>query len=242
MLLNSDKINSDSKFKGFTFLGADVENNGNTYNVDINGIATNTNKQKAYTTLNYCVDGNYLIEKTDNKMASNAKFINELAKIIQNEQFSSYSILNVDSVKNLNTTIAKVTPCNLGDDYKCENNFLYAVNNLTFNEQEQLAYFSTKELIRFSNLEVNYWAFTENGPIYTINGDRQSFFVNQDICIELSPEEIANAKNNSSIVFSKLAEYVDNKQNDKYVVNQTAVSKNQEQGIVMNEEVSLSNA
>ena len=154
--------------------------------------------------------------------------------------FSKYNELGYEA--NENTTVAKVTPSNLDDEYKCENNFLYAVNNLTFNEQEQLACFSTKELIRFSNIEVNYWAFTENGPIFTIDGDRQSFFVNQNICIELSPEEIANAKNNSAIVFNKLAEYVDNNQKDKYVVEQTSVSKNQELGVVMNEEVSLSNS
>ena len=232
--------NQNSNIKYFSFLGANINSNGQTFDIDINGIATDSSKVKAYTTLNYTVNNfNYKLDEKSDKYKNNAQLINMLADVVKNEILADYSMLKVDDVKTLNTTTAKVTNSNLDEKYKCQGNFLYAVNNLNFNEQEQFASFSTKELIKYAKSEVNYWAFTENGPIYTIDADRKTFYVDQNIYVELTPEEISQAKNNSAIVFNKFAEYVNSNQTEKYVVEQTEMSENQELGIVMNEEISL---
>lgn len=244
-VLNSDLIqnNENYKFRNFTFLGADINGNGQNFEIDINGIATNTIKNKSYTTLNYVVpvfDFKYdtKLEKSDN----NVNLINTLAEIVKNEQLVSYSNLNIKNISKMNISMAKITDSHLDNDYKCQGNFLYAVNNLSFNEQEQFASFTTKEFIKFTKMNVDYWAFTENGPIYTIDADRKSYFVDQNVYVSLTPEEIAQAKTDSSIVFSKFTEYVNNNENEKYVIEQTEMSENQELGVVMNEEVSLSNS
>ena len=246
-LLSSDKIDSETKYTSFTFLGADVENvesekTSNLCSVDINGVAISKDKKRAYTTFNYVVDSAYfpVLSGTD-KYKDNASLVNSLSNIIKNENLASYSILNVGSVKDLNTNLAKVTSVGLSDEYKCGGNFLYAVNNLNFNENEHYASFSTKELIKFAKTKVNYWAFTENGPIFTIDADRKDYFVNQNVYVELTPDEIALAKTDSSIVFNKFAQYVSGENSQNYAIEQTGVSEAQEQGIVMNEEVSLSN-
>ena len=241
--INNNELCGETKFAGFTFLGADIENSdAGKYKVDINGVVVGKNKEKAYTTLNYSVNSSYFPAQTsEDKYTSNANLINMLSDIIKNEDLVSYSIISVGNVKNLNTNLAKVTSVDLSDDYKCAGNFLYSVNNLTFNENEHYASFSTKEFIKYSKTKVNYWAFTENGPIYTIDADNKDYFIKQNVYVELSPEELALAKTDSTIVFDKFAEYVDGAKSQNYVVEQTEISEAQEQGIVMNEEVSLSN-
>ncbi len=77
------------------------------------------------------------------------------------------------------------------------------------------------------------------GLVTTTKHDYQTFDVSNNIYVKLSPEEMQKAKTDSSFVFEKFMEYVNSKQKDNYVVQQTDVKDIQEYSANMLNRVSL---
>lgn len=246
-VLNQEEIQNElnSPFSNFTFLGANVEeSNSKKYNVNINGIATyqNTN-QKAYTAFNYIVNKNYFDEKSTK---SNADIINTLAEIVKNEDYETYSIANVNNLQALNHAMGKATESPI-DDFQFNRNFLYGVSDVNFSEEDGVVSFSTKEYVNFSRTRTvveyayvwhgdNDWSFE---PRWTVVTDYEPFFMDHNVYLKLTPEEMKQAKTDSSIIFDKFTEYVNGNQKDKYVIQQTSVAKEKDMGANMHSDISL---
>lgn len=253
-----DVLNGDENFlqdfggeiSKFTFLCADTEktNNNNEYVIDINGIVTEKDsKQKAYTTLNYQVDGKYFDQM---KKADNANIINALTEIVKNEDYKSIVVNKVNNVKNLNSSVGKSTDSPL-KNYSYSSNFLYGIGKLEFDEKNNTVSFTTKENVKFSNTTVStHWGVVgfgsdgglEYGMVTSTDTDYKSFFVDQKIYVALEKEDFEKAKNDESIVFEKFSEYVSKKEKDKYVVQVQNVVNEKDFSAVMKDDVKLEKA
>ena len=247
-VLNSEEIQAveNAPFENFTFLCADVSKDCPTqYTIDINGVANYANSdKKAYTTFNYIVSDSYF--SNEENIKNEAAIINTLADIVKNENYNSYSISTVKDLTALNNAMKNVTESPL-DGYNPHSNFLYGVSNVQLSESDNVASFSTKELIKFSRTrtEVTYGitGYVDGKPKYgTIvraKTDYESFFLDQNVYVQLTPEEMEMAKKDESIVFEKFAEYVKNDQKDKFVIQETNVAKDKEFDANMKDQVSL---
>lgn len=248
MVLNEDQSIQErynEQFSNFTFLCADVEKgNQNEYSIDINGLATVAeSNQKAYTTLNYLVDGHYFDEMDK---ATHENIINTLATIVQNENFKSVSIAKVNDIGKLNDSVSNCIESPL-DGYNVSRNFLYGVGNLNFEDESNVVSFDTKEAVRFykTTVQTSYGivGYGDNGPKYglvtTTKTDYQNFFMGHTVYLQLTPEEYQAAKENNSIIFDKFNEFVESKATDKYVIQETNVQTDKEYSANMMDEVNL---
>ena len=232
-VLNSSEIQEEENdlFSQYTFLCADVEKADNSmYSIDINGIATRADsEQKSYTTFNYIVSDSYFQNEDDLK--NSASIINKFAEIVENENYTSYSIANVKNLDALNNTMREVTDAPIDGYHTTGENFLYGVSSVELSESDNVASFSTKELTKFSRTrtEVTYGikgyvdGKAQYGPIVRTVTDYESFFMEHNVYIKLTPEEMEQAKHDESIVFEKFVEYVNSKQKDKYVIQETNI-------------------
>ncbi len=250
-VLNSEAIQQaeNELFSKYTFLCADVnKTDGSMYSVDINGIATRAeSEKKAYTTFNYLVSDSYF--QNEDELKSSADIINKFAEIIEKENYSSYSISNVKNLDSLNSTMREVTDCPIDGGYHPSGeNFLYGVSGVELSEADNVASFSTKELTKFSRTrtEVTYGikgyfdGKPQYGTIIRSVTDYESFFMEHNIYVKLTPEEMEQAKQDESIVFEKFAEYVKSGQKDKFVVQETNIMDSKQYDANMKDHVDLS--
>ena len=247
-VLNSEEIQAveNAPFENFTFLCADVTKDCPTqYTIDINGVANYANSdKKAYTTFNYIVNDSYC--SNEESFKNEAAIINTLSDIVKNENYNSYSISTVKDLTALNNAMKTVTESPL-DGYKSNTNFLYGVSNVQLSESDNVASFSTKELTKFSRTrtEVTYGitGYVDGKPKYGLvtrtKTDYESFFLDQNVYVQLTPEEMEMAKKDESIVFDKFVEYVKNDQKDKFVIQETNIAKDKELDANMKDYISL---
>ena len=247
-VLNSEEIQAveNAPFENFTFLCADVTKDCPTqYTIDINGVANYANSdKKAYTTFNYIVNDSYF--SNEESFKNEAAIINTLSDIVKNENYNSYSISTVKDLTALNNAMKTVTESPL-DGYKSNTNFLYGVSNVQLSESDNVASFSTKELTKFSRTrtEVTYGitGYVDGKPKYGLvtrtKTDYESFFLDQNVYVQLTPEEMEMAKKDESIVFDKFVEYVKNDQKDKFVIQETNIAKDKELDANMKDYISL---
>ena len=234
---------------GFEFLEVDVDKKQEQYKVDINGLLTlnAANKEKAenaYTTLSYLVEGHYF-ENVDPE--SQVEVINALSSIVENEEFKAVAIQKVGNPKDISDAIKSITESPL-KDYNVNSNFLYAVGNLEFDEANNVATFSTKNASRFSTtvietttgiISVNPDGSTEIGPIVTSDTKYETYFMDYDISIKLTPEEMKAAQEDNKVVFDKFVEYVKTKDFSRYMVKKTRSQDEKEFTADLMNEVSL---
>ena len=247
-VLNSSDIQEveNGLFSGYTFLCADVEHAENSqYSIDINGIAKHSDSgENSYTTITYLVSDSYFSTKESTK--SDAAIINTLSEIVQNENYQSYTIANVKNLDNLNNSMGKATESPL-DGFRFNQNFLYSVGDVSLNTAENVASFSTKELIKFSRTRtettMGIIGYSNGqpkwGPVIRTVVDYESFYIDNMVYIKLTPEEMAQAQVDESIVFQKFAEYVKNDQKDKFVVQQLNIADQKQYDANMKDRVSF---
>ena len=247
-VLNSDAIQAEEKalFSKFTFLCADVEHADNAqYSIDINGISTYADsKENAYTTFNYLVNSSYFENEENTK--SEAAIINTLASIVENENYNSYSISNVRNLDSLNKAMGEATESPL-NGFRTNNNFLYGVTNVQLSPEEGVASFSTKELTKFSRTRtettigiIGYFdGKPKMGPVTRTVTDYESFFIDNNVYVKLTPEEMERAKTDESIVFEKFAEYVKEDKTDKYIIQQTNITDQKQYDANMKDHISF---
>ncbi len=243
--MNAEEQNlAPDTFAEFQFLCADVENSSGNYNVDINGISTLSNSNKAYTTVNYVVDGKYFNNINE---SSKEEVLNALATVVENENFQSISVQKVNDVKALNSSVGKAIDCPL-KEFKLNSNFLYSANNVTVSEDENIASFATKEGTTYSKTTSQLtWGIVgtvkgkiKYGWVVTSKTDYETFYSAYNIYLKLTPEEVEMAKNDNSYVFDRFVSMVKNSEKDKYVVQQTSIQKGKDYGASMFGSKSLS--
>lgn len=247
-VLNSEDIQEveNALFSNYTFLCADVERaEGAQFSVGINGVAKYQNSdQKAYTTFNYLVNESYFANEENTK--NDANIINTLAEIVKNENYQSYSIANVKNLDALNQAMGKATESPL-DGFRTSQNFLYGVSDVQLSEADGVASFATKELIKFSRTRtettmgiVGYFDGQPKwGPVTRTVTDYESFFIDNNVYIKLTPEEMERAKTDEAFVFQKFAEVVKSGEKDKFVIQQTNVADQKEFNANMKDNVSF---
>ena len=231
-------------FAEFKFLCADVEDMKGHYNVDINGISTLSNSDKAFTTVNYVVDGKYF---NDIESSSKEADLNALATVVENEDFQSISVQKVNDVTALNSSIGKAIDCPI-KDFSLYSNFLYSANNVEISEDENVASFETKEGTKYSKTYTQLtWGVVgtfegeiKYGWVVTTKTDYETFYTGYNIYLKLTPEEIEMAKNDPSYVFDRFVSMVKNGEKDKYVVQQTSIQKGKDYGASMMDSKTLS--
>lgn len=249
-VLNSEDIQAieNELFSSYTFLGADINKADEAqYSIDINGIAkSSSTDDKSYTTFNYLVSDSYFAEKDATK--NEAAIINTLTEIIKNENYQEYSIANVKSLDALNNAMGKATESPL-DYFRYFNNFLYGVSDVSLSEADCVASFSTKELTKFSRTKtettIGIIGYVDGkaqyGPVVRSVTEYESFYIDNIVYIKLTPEEMARAQTDEAFVFEKFVEYVESKQTDKYVIQQTNIADQKQFDANMHDYVSFKN-
>lgn len=232
----------------FTFLSADTTKDNNKYNVDINGIATTKEtNEKAYTTLNYLVDGKYF-DSMD--QATHENIINTLASVVQNEKFNSISVNKVKDVKALNDAMGVVSESPV-EDYHFNRNFLYGIGNVEYNENENVVSFTAKDTTEFKRTTSDLnWGITgigsDGGPefgwVVSTKTEYKTFFIDQKVYVKLSKEDFENAKTDERVIFQKFTDYVNNKEKGNYVVKTESVLNSKDFSANMMNSVSLQKA
>lgn len=246
-VLNNNAVEQNlapDTFAEFKFLCADVEDTNGKYNVDINGISTLSNADKAFTTVNYVVGGEYF---NNIKSSSKEEVLNALATVVENEDYQTISVQKVNDISALNSTVGKAIDCPL-KEFKYDSNFLYSANNVEVNQEEGVASFETKEGTKYSHTDTQLtWGIVgtfdgeiKYGWVVTTKTDYETFYSSYNIYLKLSPEEMEQAKNDSSFVFDRFVSMVKNGEKDKYVVQQTSIQKDKDYSASMMGSKSLS--
>lgn len=237
------------EISNFTFLSADTtKENNNQYTVDINGIATTkATDEKAYTTLNYLIDGKYFDSMGK---ATHENIINTLASVVENEKFNSISVNKVKDVKALNEAMGLVSESPV-EDYRINENFLYGIGNVEFNDKENVVSFTAKETTKFKKTTTDVsWGITgigsDGGPefgwVVSTKTDFKTFFIDQKVYVKLSKEDCEKAKTDESVIFEKFVGYVKNNQKDNYVIKTESVLNSKDFSANMMNNVSLQKA
>lgn len=247
-VLNADEetiARLGGEIENFTFLSADTTKQEDKYNIDINGVATaKESNQKAYTTLNYLVDGKYFDEM---EKANHENVINALASIVENENFNSISVNKVGNVKALSDAMGKVSESPV-EDYDMSKNFLYGIGNVEYNDAENVVSFTAKDTTKFSRTssDLNWGVVRTNsdgslewGWVVSTKTEYKTFFMDQKVYVKLSKEDYEKSKTDESVIFQKFTEYVNNKQKDNYVIQTQNVMNEKDFSANMMDNVNL---
>lgn len=232
------KINGE--IEKFTFLSADTtKENENAYVIDINGIATEKDSQKkAYTTLNYSVDGTYF---KDMEYASDSSVINALAKIVENEDYNSISVNKVNDIEQLNKAMSTALK-SPDDDFEVFKNFLYGIGNVEYNDAKREVSFTAKDTTRFSKSSVKPYIGKDNNTVYRKKREYKTYFTDQRVCVKLNREDYEKSKTDESIVFDKFIEFVNDKKKDNFSVELESSIKDKDFSANMMGEIALGDA
>lgn len=244
----NDNIKSKlgGEIEKFTFLSAETIKNNDNYAVDINGIVTaRESSQKAYTTLNYVVDGSYF----DNmKRATNDNIINALASVVENENLSEVSVYKVNNALSFSDAMGSVTESPL-EDYELSKNLLYGIGDIQYNDSENTVFFQAKNATKFERTTMAFgWGVVGNNdgkPEYGLvakpQTDYQTFFIDQNVYIKLNEEDFKMSKTDESVIFDKFTDFVKNKEKGKYIVATESVATEKGFSANMLEDINLKN-
>lgn len=214
---------TDEHFTGYTFAAADFAQVGDQYVIDVSGFATGEKYGKAYTNMEYVVGTDYFSEVD----ADNAtEVINKVAEVVTNFEMVGFDYAPVKSLKDFNKAMGKVFESPI-DGYHHSSSLTYAVEDLEFNEQEGYVSFNTRQNVKYSQtrMEMVYTVIGVDSNGNPKMGHRaqaktyyESFNQSHQIYIKASPEEIAQMKQDKSLVFEKFIDVVNNDKKTEYTV------------------------
>lgn len=244
---NSQFVNEvGGEVEDFSFTCAETEHANENYKVDIYGVAKIEGSEQIFlTTIKFDnIDEKYFKSTKD---ASNTKLIEALIKIMKNEKCNSIIVNRVNSFKDLDESVRRTTESPV-EKYDVKNDVLVGIEGLEFSKTGNQATFVVKEAVTFSktNMEQVYTVvgYDDKGmPNYGYKllpkTHKETYFINQRVCVGLSDDEFAKAVKDESIVFDKFAEFVLTGQTDRYKVETEKIVKEQDASAIMGSEQGL---
>lgn len=136
---------------------------------------------------------------------SDYKLVNALAEIVKNEKSNS---ITINKVNDLNTLNKSLLVCK---DSKYTDNFLYSIKNLEIGKDS--ASFDTESAAKYY-----YQTVIPAGKIMVPRMNYAYEYIDENVMVKLTKEEIERAKLDESYIFDKFSEYVNAKQTENYAV------------------------
>ena len=207
----SDEINN------YIFSGADFVLNGEKYQLDVSGFATNTNNEKAYANLEYEVPASEF-KNIDAK--DSVEVLNAIAKVITEYEMKNFDYAPMKSLTSFNNAMNKTFESQL-NGYKFSSGLTYAVENITFNEQDGYVSFLTRQNLDYSKTKtriVMMYMGKSMTPVVQSYNDHKKFNQEHEIFIKATPEEIAAMQEDKSLIFEKFVNLVNEGVKTDYTV------------------------
>lgn len=141
-----DKIASEKEYEllDFQLMGTDVAKTAFNFGVKFNGVASLSNGDKAFASLNYSIPSTEFLKLE--KRSEAKEVYNVLDKIVQNYKPTSYSITPVTSLVKVNDAFVKNAPTPF-NGYNITDALVYNLGQPTFNDQEKTITFDVKVLM-----------------------------------------------------------------------------------------------
>lgn len=207
----SDEINN------YIFSGADFVLNGEKYQLDVSGFATNTKNEKAYANLEYEVPAS---EFKDVDAKDSVEVLNAIAKVITEYEMKNFDYAPMKSLTSFNNAMNKTFESPI-EGYKFSSGLTYAVEDITFNKQDGYVSFSTRQNVDYSKTTtrtVLMYTGKSMVPVVQTHTDHEKFNQEHQIYIKASPEEISAMQADKSLIFEKFVNLVNEGQKTDYTV------------------------
>lgn len=238
------RVITQEEFKEFTFLGADFErSDSSALNVEVSGLAKYGEEQSAFVNLGYTDVESFFSEINQEDKAA---IINALSAVIQERELTDFEMTPVSSAAVVNDTLKDIAESPL-DNYRYNNGMVFAVGNVSFNEEEGYASFEVKSNIEYSHTysQITYGIVGRNsdgsfryGPITKIKTEYEDFLHTHRIYVRASEAEISAMQNDMSLIFDKFYTVVKDGEKENYVVESLEVQSSQEFNTKMKDDVS----
>ena len=215
----------EKPFENIIFSGADFVENGGGYDVSINGIGSKEGEgnKKHFVSLEY-TDINDADVKKFIKKDKEVDFYKALNHIIENYELEAYSDYAVESINELNSAVRGNTEQKY-EDYDFGKNFVYAIKNVEFNENDKTVSFETRQNARYSKEDKK---IMKTGSMTYFKDVTRNKDTNQSYTIEfkVSDAEFEEMKADPSKAIGKFIELSAEKDNEKVSVNVNYVKEN----------------
>lgn len=205
------------EIKSFAFSGADFILNGEKYTLDVSGFTSNAQNQKAYANMEYEVDA---AEFASVNAEDSVQVVNAITKVIQEYEMKSFDYAPMTSLTKFNNAMNKTFEIPI-EGYKLSSGLTYAIDDITFNEQDGYVSFMTRQNVDYSKTTTRI-VMIYNGkkfmPVAQSHTDHEKFNQEHEIYVKASPEEIAVMKENPNLIFEKFVTVVNEGQKTEYTV------------------------
>lgn len=128
----------------FQLIGTDVAKTAFDFGVKFNGVASLSNGEKAFASLNYSVPSTEFLKLE--KRSDAEKVYNLLDKIVQQYEPAGYSITPVTNLVNINDAFVKNAPTPF-NGYNLTDGMVYNLGEPVFNDQDKTITFDVKVLM-----------------------------------------------------------------------------------------------
>lgn len=238
---------TDAEFEDFSFYAADFNRaDGNKYDIDVCGVAKDTEGQNSYVTLSYNVsDSHFAGLKQDDKV----EVINAIKEMVAQEEIEEFDLVPVSSVNALNKTLKK-TAERVNDDYYFTKGMVFSLSNVQINEENGTASFRLRSHNKYEKTEQRY----EPGMVYDMQEGSykpgmvwrtyyysDDYIHTNDIYIKASAEDLQLMKLDHSYIIDHYVNYVNNGQKDNYVINSVSTDKVSDYDVSMISDVEIEN-
>lgn len=215
----------EKPFENIIFSGADFVEKDGGYDVSISGIGSKEGEgnKKHFVSLEY-TDINDADVKKFIKKDKEIDFYKALNHIIENYELEAYSDYAVESINELNSAVRGNTEQKY-EDYDFGKNFVYAIKNVEFNENDKTVSFETRQNARYSKEDKK---IMKTGSMTYFKDVTRNKDTNQSYTIEfkVSDAEFEEMKANPSKAIEKFIELSAEKDNEKVSVNVNYVKEN----------------
>lgn len=217
------KMETNDIFTKYVFAGADVIQRDGKYMLDVSGFATTDKNKHAYTNMEYEVDANYF-NQIDSKNAT--EVLNAITKVIQDYEMQSFDYAPMTSLTKFNSAMNETFESPL-QSYNLSSGLTYAIDDITFNEEQGYVSFDTRQNTNYSDTKVEmvYTIIGVDSNGHPKMGYRaqsktyyEKFNEEHTIYIKASPEEIAQMKQDKSLIFDKFVTLVKEEKKTEYTV------------------------
>lgn len=209
------------KIEDFRLIGADVEKNGFTFDVNFNGLSSLSDETVGYAKINYNVPSSYFSNLE--KDSSTDKTFDVFDKIVSDFKPESVSVAPVSDFAKINSAITKNEP-QLYKGFKNDRSLLLNLSSPEFDEKNHTVSFDSKVLVSIksgsTSIELGVGVGFSSGDMglgLGLNDSRTTgtFIATDRYTINLTEDEFERMKENQSLVFDEVVKAINEKNSSK---------------------------
>ena len=211
----------DLKIEDFRLIGADVEKNGFTFEVNFNGLSSLSNDTVGYANIGYNVPSSYFNELK--KTSSTDQVYDVFDKIVADFKPESVSVAPVSDFAKINSAITKNEP-QLYKGFRNNRSLLLNLSNPEFDEENHTISFNSKVLVDIKSgdmsIELGLGVGFSSGNVgigagLNSSDTKGTFIATDKYTLNLTEDEFNKMKENPSLIFDEVAKAINEKNSSK---------------------------